>query len=215
MQSVSFGGELIVLRTLQDQYFQMKQQCRIDDRTKGSRFIATATPVTTEAEAMAFVDEIKKEFHDATHNAFAWKVGYGKNQRYRYSDDGEPSGTAGLPILKAIDARGVSYVCVVVTRYFGGVKLGTGGLMRSYGKVASDLLRTSELEKKYFTETLKFSVEFDFVNVVHNIINTFDAELKDSQYGEKVTFEVEARASQLVAFKKKLTDGTNGQVEFL
>jgi uncharacterized YigZ family protein len=205
----------MALRTLQDQYFQMKQQCRLEDRTKGSRFIATARPVATETEATAFIEDIRKEFHDATHNAFAWKVGYGKNQRYRYSDDGEPSGTAGLPILKAIDARGVSNVCVVLTRYFGGVKLGTGGLMRSYGKMAADLLRTSELEKKFFTELLKFSVAFDFVNVVHNIINNFDAELRDSQYGEKVTFVVEVRASQFGAFKKKLTDGTNGQVEFV
>jgi uncharacterized YigZ family protein len=205
----------MALRTIQDQYFQMKQQCRLEDRTKGSRFIATAKPVATEAEATAFIEDLRKEFHDATHNAFAWKVGYGKNQRYRYSDDGEPSGTAGLPILKAIDARGVSNVCVVLTRYFGGVKLGTGGLMRSYGKMAADLLRTSELEKKFFTELLKFSVAFDFVNVVHNIINNFDSELKDSQYGEKVMFVVEVRASQLGAFKKKLTDGTNGQVEFV
>jgi uncharacterized YigZ family protein len=205
----------VALRTIQDQYYQLKAQCRLEDRSKGSRFITSARPVASEAEATAFIEEIRKEFHDATHNAFAWKVGYGKNQRYRYSDDGEPSGTAGLPILKAIDARGVSNACVVVTRYFGGVKLGTGGLMRSYGKAAADLLRSCDTEKKFFIEVLKFSVAFDFVNVVHNIIDNFDAELKDSQYGEKVTFAVEVRASQFGAFKKKLTDGTNGQVEFV
>jgi uncharacterized YigZ family protein len=197
-----------------DQYFQMKQQCRFDDRVKGSRFICTAKPVASENEAVAFIEEIKKEFHDATHNAFAWKAGIGRSQRYRYSDDGEPSGTAGLPILKAIDARGISNVCIVVTRYFGGIKLGTGGLMRSYGKMATDLLRSAEIEKKYFTEIITFNVSFDFVNVAHNIINTFEAELKDSQYSENVTFVVEVRASQASAFRNKLNDGTNGQVEF-
>jgi uncharacterized YigZ family protein len=118
----------MALKLSQDQYYQVKQLCRIDDKVKGSRFIATAKPVASEAEAVAFIDEIKKEFHDATHNAFAWKAGVGRGMRYRYNDDGEPSGTAGLPILKSIDARSLSNVCVVVTRYFGGIKLGTGGL---------------------------------------------------------------------------------------
>jgi uncharacterized YigZ family protein len=204
----------MVLKLSQDQYYQMKQQCRCDDKVKGSHFIATARPVASEGEAVAFIEEMKKEFHDATHNAFAWKVGIGRSQRYRYSDDGEPSGTAGLPILKAIDARSLSNVCIVVTRYFGGVKLGTGGLMRSYGKMAIDILRSAEIEKKYFTEVVTFNVSFDFVNVAHNIINTFEAELKDSQYSDNVTFVVEVRASQATAFKNKLNDGTNGQVEF-
>jgi uncharacterized YigZ family protein len=204
----------MALKLSQDQYYQVKQLCRIDDKVKGSRFIATAKPVASETEALAFIDEIKKEFHDATHNAFAWKAGIGRGMRYRYSDDGEPSGTAGLPILKSIDARSLSNVCVVVTRYFGGVKLGTGGLMRAYGKAAMDLLRSCEVEKKYFVETFRFSVSFDFVNVVHNIVNTFDAELKDSQYSENVLFVVEVKASQATAFRNKLNDGTNGQVVF-
>jgi uncharacterized YigZ family protein len=198
----------------QDQYYQVKQQCRYEEKVKGSRFIATARRVTSEAEAMALIDEMKKEFHDASHNCFAWKAGVGRTQRYRYYDDGEPSGTAGLPILKAIDARGVSNACIVVTRYFGGTKLGTGGLMRAYGKMAADLLRSCEIEKKYFTETVYFTVGFDFVNVVHNIINTFEAEMKDTKYDEVVNFVVEVKASQLQAFKTKLNDGTNGQVKF-
>jgi len=195
-----------------DQYYQMKQKCRFEEKVKSSRFIATARPISSESDATDFIEEMRREYHDANHNAFAWKVGIGRSQRYRYSDDGEPSGTAGLPILKAIDGRSLSNVCVVVTRYFGGIKLGTGGLMRSYGRMAMDLLRTCEIEKKFYTETVAFSVSFDFVNVAHNIINNFDAELKDSQYSEDVSFEVEIRASQLTAFKNKLSDGTNGQV---
>jgi uncharacterized YigZ family protein len=198
-----------------DQFYQLKQQSRFEEKVKGSHFISTARPVASEGEAVSFIEEMKREYHDANHNVFAWKVGLGRGQRYRYSDDGEPSGTAGLPVLKAIDARGLSNVCVVVTRYFGGIKLGTGGLMRSYGRMASELLKTCEIEKKYFTETVTFSVSFDFVNVAHNIINTMDAELKDSQYSENVTFDVEIRASQATLFRSKLTDGTNGQVRFI
>ncbi|HBY99905.1 MAG TPA: YigZ family protein, partial [candidate division Zixibacteria bacterium] len=96
------------IKLSQDQYYQLKQQGRFEDKVKGSRFIATAKPVASESEAVAFIEEMKKEFHDATHNVFAWKVGIGRSQRYRYSDDGEPSGTAGLPVLKSIDARSLS-----------------------------------------------------------------------------------------------------------
>src|SRR5512138_1197293 len=112
-----------------DQFYQLKQQCRMEEKIKGSRFIATARPVASEQEALAFIEEMKKEFHDATHNAFAWRAGIGRAQRYRYNDDGEPSGTAGQPILRAIDGRGAGNLCIVITRYFGGTKLGTGGLM--------------------------------------------------------------------------------------
>ncbi|OGC96082.1 MAG: YigZ family protein [candidate division Zixibacteria bacterium RBG_16_53_22] len=206
---------MMAVKLGQDQYYQVKSLCRYEEKVKGSRFIATAKPVTTEAEANAFIEDIKKEFHDATHNCYAWKVGVGRSQRYRYYDDGEPSGTAGLPILKSIDARGVANACIVVTRYFGGTKLGTGGLMRAYGKMAADLLRSCEIEKRFFTESLVFESEFDFINVVHNVINTFEAELKGANYGENVvTFSVEVKASQLTAFKTKLTDATNGQVRF-
>lgn len=198
----------------QDQFNQLKKECRLEEKVKGSRFIASARPVPNENEAVAFIEEIRKEFHDATHNAFAWRVGVGRTQRYRYSDDGEPSGSAGQPILRMIEGRGISNVCVVVTRYFGGVKLGTGGLVRAYGRIAAEALKTCEYEKKFFTENIAFSISFDFVNVVHNIINSFGAELKDSQYGERVKFLVEVRASQAQAFRNKLSDGTNGQVTF-
>ncbi len=206
---------MMAIKLGQDQFYQVRNQCRYEEKVKGSRFIATARPVTTETEANAFIEEMKKEFHDANHNCYAWKVGAGRSQRYRYHDDGEPSGTAGLPILKSIDARGVANACIVVTRYFGGTKLGTGGLMRAYGKMAADLLRSCDIEKRYFTETLVFESVFDFVNVVHNVINSFEAELKGTNYGENVvTFSVEVKASQLAAFRTKLADATNGQVRF-
>lgn len=197
-----------------DQFFQLKDRCRMEEKLKGSKFIASAQPIDSEEKAAAFIEEIKKEFHDATHNCFAWKIGVGRRQKFRYKDNGEPAGTAGQPILKAINSAGVSNVCVVVSRYFGGTKLGTGGLMRAYGRMAYELLRSCESDKKYNSSTVTFSVEFDFVNVAHSVINSFSSELKDSRYDERATFEVEVRESRLTAFKEKLTEATNGQVRF-
>lgn len=197
-----------------DHYLQIQKKRRIEEKIKGSRFIASASPVETEEEAAAFINAIKKEFRDASHNCWAWKTGVGKNQKYRYNDEGEPSGTAGRPILKSIETLNLSNVCIVVTRYFGGTKLGTGGLMRAYGQTSLTLLRGCEPVKKYAEDTIKFAVAFDFVNLAHVVIDSFSAELEDSQYGEKVTFTVIVRSSKSTQFKNKLIDATNGQIEF-
>jgi len=201
--------------TNNDLFLQIKSGVRTEFKAKGSRFIATVRKVNSEEEMQAALDEIKKEYHDATHNCFAWKIGHGRAMKYRYNDNGEPSNTAGLPILKAIDARKLSNVLVVVTRYFGGVKLGTGGLIRAYGKAAMDALKACEIEKNYLADTITFKTSFEFVNLVHNIIANQKATLKDSAYGEQAIFTVEVRSSKFKEFKTKLKDGTNGQVEFI
>lgn len=197
-----------------DQYLLIKKKCRGEEKVKGSRFIATAVSVNSEEDAAKFINEIRKEFHDATHNCWAWRVGLGKGSKYRYNDDGEPSGTAGHPIFRAIESTGYSNICMVVTRYFGGTKLGTGGLTRAYGQTALNLLRSSESIKKFPTQNIEFALDFDFANIGHHIINSFSAELEDSQYGEKILFKVNIRASKLDDFKNKLIEATNGQVEF-
>jgi uncharacterized YigZ family protein len=197
-----------------DEFLRVKEGCRHEEKVKDSRFIATAAPVDTEKDAVSFISEIKKEFHDASHNCSAWRIGKGKNLIYKYNDDGEPAGTAGRPIIKAIETREISYVCVVVTRYFGGTKLGTGGLSRAYGQVTTELLKKCEIEKKYVTRTVEFSAAFDFIGVIHNIMDNFKVDLKDSQYGDDVLFIVEVRSKEYVAFKEKLIEATNGQVQF-
>ncbi len=197
-----------------DQYLQIKKRCRLEEKVKGSRFIGTASPIETEEEAIEFIDEMKKEFHSASHNCWAWKIGVGKAQKYRYNDSGEPSGTAGQPIMKAIDSTRISNVCVVITRYFGGVKLGKGGLMRAYGQTAYSVLKSSEPSRKFAVESLTFEADFDFVSMVHFIIESFDAELVDSRYEDKVSFVVNVRASRAADFKGKLTEATNGRIRF-
>ncbi len=198
-----------------DIFLQIKESARAEIKIKGSRFIASARRVRTEDEANAAIAEIKKEFHDATHNCYAWKVGHGKRMRYRYNDDGEPNNTAGLPILKSIDNRRLSNILIVVTRYFGGVKLGTGGLIRAYSKATMDVLREADIEKGFLVEEFNFKVGFEFVNLIHSLIANHKATLVDSSYGEEVLFKVGVRASRAKEFKTKLRDGTNGQVEFV
>lgn len=198
-----------------DIFLQIKEPVNAELKIKGSRFIAHARRVKSEDEANAAIAEIKKQHHDATHNCFAWKVGHGKKMRYRYNDDGEPNNTAGLPILKSIDNRKLSNILVVVTRYFGGVKLGTGGLIRAYSKATMDALREADIEKGYLIENVQFKVGFEFVNLIHSLIANHKATLIDSSYGEAVVFTVEVRASKYREFKTKLKDGTNGQVEFV
>ena len=201
-------------KTNEDQYLQIKKRCRLEEKVKGSRFIGTAAPTETEEEAAKFIDEMKKEFHSASHNCWAWKVGIGKAQKYRYHDNGEPSGTAGQPILKAINSTRISNICVVVTRYFGGVKLGTGGLMRAYGQTAQSLLKSSEPSRKFAIQTLNFEIDFDLVSVAHYIIESFNAELVDSRYEERVSFVINVRASKAAKLKNKLIEATNGQIKF-
>ena len=117
---------------------------------KKSKFIATVRPVKTEEEAQSFIEEMRKKYWDATHNVFAYQIGE-RNQIQRFSDDGEPSGTAGLPVLDVLKGEDVKDVAIVVTRYFGGTLLGTGGLVRAYGKAAKEgLLEAGIIEKKLY-----------------------------------------------------------------
>jgi len=197
-----------------ESHLSIKEQARYEEIIGGSRFIATAKPLTSETELAAFLEGLRKEFHDASHNCFAWRLIMGRNQKYRYSDDKEPSGTAGQPIHKVIEGKELTNICIVVTRYFHGTKLGTGGLKRAYTHMAQEVIGKAEIEKKYPLTSLSFSVTFDFVSVAHNIITTFEAELKDSQYGDTVKFFVDVRVANWIAFKNKLIEATNGQVKF-
>ena len=133
---------------------------RAEIRERASRFLAFAAPAATPEEAAAFVARLKKEYHDATHVAFAWKIGSGGSARERASDAGEPSGTAGKPIAAAIAAAGVTDVAAAVVRYFGGTKLGTGGLSRAYRRAAEEAIAAAD--RKILRETVLVVVTCPF-----------------------------------------------------
>jgi uncharacterized YigZ family protein len=135
-------------------HFGLNAPARLAQEIRKSKFVANATNVASEDAALEFLERISDP--GATHNCWAWRIG----QRYRFSDDGEPGGTAGKPILQAIDGQNIDNVMVVVTRWFGGIKLGAGGLMRAYGGCAAECLRQAEKAELIETVRVEFAMEF-------------------------------------------------------
>jgi len=197
-----------------DEYRTVRDFKRMEVAVKNSRFIASTLSVDSEGKAKDFIEKVSKEFHDAHHHCFAYKVGVGKRQKYRYSDAGEPSGTAGRPIFEVIEQRRLTNVVVVVSRYFGGVELGTGGLARAYRQSALSVLDYRNTQIRYINTTLSFSYPFEFTSVVHRSVSLAKARILENLFGEIPSMKVELRASRARALREKLLDATNGQVTF-
>ena len=178
----------------------------LQEEVKKSRFIAHAERADTIDAALAFVERVSVP--DASHNCWAYRIG----QTYRYSDDGEPGGTAGKPIYAAIEGRGIDHVALVVTRYFGGVKLGAGGLVRAYGGCASNCLRQAQTEEIRPRKRLMIDLAFDAVAAIHGLIERFEATKLDEVYGpEGVQLEIDLPDEYSDAFSRALGDLTRGQ----
>ena len=151
---------------------------------KKSRFIGYISPVKTEEEAVEFVNSIKKKHSDARHNVYAYVLR--ENNKQRYSDDGEPQGTGGLPVLDVLTKKGLVDVCVVVTRYFGGILLGTGGLTRAYSAACKGAVECGKIVK--MTECKSFSLECDygFYNTLQNLFMKFEVKTETSDFSDTV-----------------------------
>ena len=172
---------------------------------KKSRFIATVRPVQTEEEALAFIEEMKKKYWDARHNCYVYSVG--KNREYtRCSDDGEPSGTAGRPMLDVILGEDIYNVAAVVTRYFGGILLGTGGLVRAYSRSLQEGLAASTVIEK----TYGISME---VGKIQYIAGEQKLPILDSEYTDRVVLHLLVPADQIAFVEKAITEGTNGRAK--
>ncbi|GGM94876.1 hypothetical protein GCM10007092_05320 [Thermus composti] len=171
-----------------------------------SRFIAKAAPVASEAEALDFLEKNREE--EATHNVYAYKIG----SLYRFSDDGEPSGTAGKPVLHAIEAQGLDRVAVLVVRYFGGVKLGAGGLVRAYGGVAAEALRRAPKVPLVERVALAFLVPFAEVGRVYALLEARALKAEETYTPEGVRFALKLPESEWEGFLQALLDATRGQV---
>lgn len=177
---------------------------------KKSRFIATVRPVKTEEEALAFLEEMKKKYWDARHNCFVYSVGL--NREYtRCSDDGEPSGTAGRPMLDVILGEDIYNVAVVVTRYFGGVLLGTGGLVRAYSKAVQEGLLASSIIEKRHGIALKVTADYTGIGKIQYIAGEGSIPILNSEYTDKVILELLIPSQDVEAVQKAITEGTNGR----
>jgi len=174
---------------------------------KHSRFVARAAPVATPDAALAFIAEAGDA--DATHNCWAYRIG----AQYRFSDDGEPAGTAGRPILAAIDGQGYDQVVAVVTRWFGGIKLGAGGLVRAYGGAAAECLRVAPRRPLINYQELILSYPFEQTGAVHAALALHAADKLDESFAaDGVSLRIRLPADRLAPLKALLRDATRDRV---
>ncbi|MET1181406.1 YigZ family protein [Peribacillus simplex] len=175
-----------------------------------SRFISHIARVETEDAAQAFIQEIKKKHKDATHNCSAYMIGE-QNQIQKALDDGEPSGTAGVPILEVLKKKELKDTAVVVTRYFGGIKLGAGGLIRAYSKATSEGINTTGVVVRKLMRVISTTVEYTWLGKLENELRSSIYQIKEIQYLDQVNILVYVEETQKETYTAWITELTNGQ----
>ena len=192
-----------------DKYYTINNYNRSEIKVKGSKFIGTSIQVNSKEEADYELAKIRAEFHDATHNCFAYR--FGENGLvFRASDDGEPSGSAGKPILFTIKKHELSDILVVVTRYFGGTKLGVGGLVRAYSDAADLVLSSSTKKAVYLTQTIKIFCTYEDINSVKRLVDEFSVSFED-HYADAIEITAKILNSKVEEFKAKIISQTAGR----
>ena len=174
-------------------------------KDNGSRFIALAFPVETEEQVRETVAGLRKEYHDARHHCYAYRLGY-KGDRFRANDDGEPSGSAGRPILGQIDSLGLSDVLVVVVRYFGGIKLGIPGLIRAYKTSTADALARAEVVEKVAGRLYRVRFDYLAMNDVMKVLKELGLQPSGQDFGLQCSLEVRVRLSLEESFRSRLAE---------
>jgi len=192
------------METIQDSYRSISAQAEGLFKDNGSRFIALAYPVETEEEVKVIVDSLKKEYHDARHHCYAYRLGH-LGQKFRANDDGEPSGSAGRPILGQIDSAGLSDILVVVVRYFGGIKLGIPGLIRAYKTSTADALEQSEIIEKIAGKWYKVDFGYMAMNQVMKILKDMDLVQRNQNFSNTCSLETRVRLSLIDGFLERMS----------
>lgn len=178
---------------------------------KKSRFIGCIRHVETEEEADAFVTEMKKKHYDARHNCYAYSIGE-QQPLLRFSDDGEPGGTAGKPILEVIAGKKLCNVCIVVTRYFGGTLLGTGGLVRAYTEAAKACIEATEIVHKCLVVPMQIITNYTDLGKIQYILGNKGIAIQNSEYGQDVILRTEIFIDDVEKIKKELMEVTAARV---
>lgn len=192
-------------------YLTISENAKASFIEKRSEFIGYISPVKTNDEAVAFINSIKAEHRKAKHNVYAYILR--EDNISRYSDDGEPQGTAGVPVLDVLKKRGLTDVCVVVTRYFGGILLGGGGLVRAYSHAASLACDAAHIMDMCLCHRLKITSDYGMYGKISYLLPNYDTITVDSDFGSDVTLEILVLSEKLDALKKELTEVTNGTAE--
>jgi uncharacterized YigZ family protein len=181
-------------------------------KIKGSRHIATVIPVREEEEIASALAELRREFRAANHHAFGWRLG-ADAARFRASDDGEPSGSAGVPILQQIDRLELTRVLVVVSRVFGGTKLGTGGLIRAYGGSAREALERAEVIEHVLTASITVVHDYDHAGAVQAVLHAAGLVPRDADYGERTRLVIDVPVDRAASFEVSMRDATGGRAQ--
>ncbi len=182
-------------------------------KEKGSRFISYFYPATDSEEAEKLVTGLRKKYYDSTHVCFAYRLGNGKEEYFRYSDDGEPSGTAGLPIFNEIKNKNYYNVLAAVVRYFGGTKLGTGGLVRAYSGAAKKVIDTSEIITIYIKKEASVDFPYEFTGEIMQVVNRFSLDIIKREYSDKgISMKLEIPIKRVNEVSQTITDISSGKI---
>ena len=194
-------------------YLTIKEQASAEFEEKKSVFIGYVKRVYSEEEARGFINEIKSMHKEARHNVYSYVIGQNMGIQ-RYSDDGEPQGTAGIPVLEVVKKNGLTDIAVVVTRYFGGVLLGTGGLARAYSKAASLAIKEGGIVEKVKGQEVTVVIDYDLLGKVQYICNQNMWHIEDTEYTEVVKIKLYCEVSNYDTIEKEITEVTSGKAEF-
>ena len=192
-------------------YFTISKPANDSFIEKKSEFIGYIAPVKTNDEAVAFINQIKAMHRKARHNVYAYILR--EDNISRYSDDGEPQGTAGVPVLEVLQKRGLTDVCVVVTRYFGGILLGGGGLLRAYSHAASIACDAAHIMDMRLCHRLTIKTDYNLYGKINYILPNFNVIIVNSDFADAVTLEILVMSEKLEALRKELTEITNDSAE--
>ena len=194
-------------------YLIPAQEARTELVVVNSRFIANAAPAFSVEEAKEFIARIRGEFSDASHNVPAYIIGHGSSTISHCNDDGEPSGTAGRPVLAVLQGSGLGDVVVVITRYFGGTKLGTGGLVRAYSDSTRSVLQALPRAQKIPTHTVLLSLPYNLYERVINLVKTHQGQVIDQEFAALVTVTARLSFDDLPEFQNDLQELSRGQIQ--
>jgi len=205
--------QVVTIPIMSKRYSIPAVETRTEIEIKKSRFIATAAPVFSVDEAKLFIKRIKAEFADASHNVPAYQIGFGASTLAHCNDDGEPSGTAGRPMLAVVQGSGLGDVAVVVTRYFGGTKLGTGGLVRAYSEATKVVLAALPLAEKVPTHTVMLAIPYSHLERVRLLIDRQNGSLLDEEFAADITITAQFTVEKFYVFQEALREMTHGTLE--
>jgi uncharacterized YigZ family protein len=196
-----------------DSYQTIKNSAETEIKIKASKFFGRVFSCQSADEAVSILENIRKKYYDATHHCFAYRVGLGKEINFRYSDDGEPSGTAGKPIYDCLEGQNLTNLILIVTRYYGGTKLGTGGLTHAYSETARQVLEEASILTKFITEQIPMVLQFTDYSAVERAIVQIGGKIVDSDFSDIVKLTVQIRLSLVEKLNNSLIDLTSGRIQ--